>query len=659
MANKVLRLLRHDEKILELHQGLTARRIPHEFYALPELVCEKQQEQQLKEINEKFFKEGKWERVGDLFKGSDKTTEKDANKKQIFTKKTFYLGKDILYYFSKDSIFVAVLTNKLEIQEVNAIPLQHVKIWGDKDPKDNRPLIKIDSPSSQLLVLKANSQTDYIMWYNSIYFAAMHAHTKRKLEDFDKIITKIEQDTSRMDKKDIASFFYGVEGLLKVDETRKVLFESFSQHKPEYKYLGEMYELIKEYKQYSAYRKISEALIKAKRIYNMLTDFTLNQEATEEAKDTQDTRNEIMKDMENAFIEIDAKEAISEIAPEALIASINTSLQQANLHSTIFNELEHNLVGKFKALYEETRAEQSAGYDSLRLLKLPVNRLKKSLQWSAPCFLENLVKTQQLMEGRMNGRALKPSNSVQFIIDEEMPRFSMPAMQRRATVDITKLKRQDNIITKDNNGWVLMQQLNQTYFIQSKVSGQYYSEGNYSRTQQFYDILGHSFINLLACSTYFDYFGPWVLFNDIQYLFHFEVLCIALVHYCINLLLNNFHKFWTFIINVFACFFQRVMLARSYLWNLYYFSIWCQGHRACFVFRFVGVKEKLSSAQEYQQFVHGLVHLHVVLAKISRTCSYFLYEQPLFNAFISPDCSFIYRIEYLLLSMRILQFSLS
>ena len=37
-------------------------------------------------------------------KGSEKALEPGVDKKQAFSKKTFYLGKDILYYLSKDSI---------------------------------------------------------------------------------------------------------------------------------------------------------------------------------------------------------------------------------------------------------------------------------------------------------------------------------------------------------------------------------------------------------------------------------------------------------------------------------------------------------------------------------------------------------------------------
>ena len=106
LFERLLRLLRPDERILDLHKLLMAHRIQHDFYALINSNYEKlNQEAKMKEFNENFFKEGKWERVGDLFKGSEKTLEGDADKRQPFSKKTFYLGKDILYYISKDRIF--------------------------------------------------------------------------------------------------------------------------------------------------------------------------------------------------------------------------------------------------------------------------------------------------------------------------------------------------------------------------------------------------------------------------------------------------------------------------------------------------------------------------------------------------------------------------
>jgi len=44
---------------------------------------------------------GKWERVGELLKGSEKALDKTADPKQAFRKRTFYLGKDTLYYINK------------------------------------------------------------------------------------------------------------------------------------------------------------------------------------------------------------------------------------------------------------------------------------------------------------------------------------------------------------------------------------------------------------------------------------------------------------------------------------------------------------------------------------------------------------------------------
>lgn len=103
---KLLRLLSPNNLILELHRTLLEQKIIHEFYALPLQLYEKINTPVIAlDYNEKFFKESKWERVGELMKYSEKLGETDPKKQHIYTKKTCYLGKDTLYYISKDSIF--------------------------------------------------------------------------------------------------------------------------------------------------------------------------------------------------------------------------------------------------------------------------------------------------------------------------------------------------------------------------------------------------------------------------------------------------------------------------------------------------------------------------------------------------------------------------
>ncbi len=44
-----------------------------------------------------------------MMKGSERALDKDADKKQIYSKRTFYLSKDVLYYISKDSTMLEQL----------------------------------------------------------------------------------------------------------------------------------------------------------------------------------------------------------------------------------------------------------------------------------------------------------------------------------------------------------------------------------------------------------------------------------------------------------------------------------------------------------------------------------------------------------------------
>ncbi len=334
---------------------------------------------------------------------------------------------------------------------MSAIPLQHVKIWGDKDPKDNKPLIKIDSPSSQLLVLKSSSQTDYMMWYNSIYFAALHAHAKRKMEEFDKALIRLEQENSRTDKKDVASFFYGAEGMLKVDESKELLFGKLADYKEECKYLGQLYDLIGEYKGYCECGQTVGAIKRLSKIHQMITDFKLGDDedpnsdsaaefspaaAEEEAKEKpQLTRISMMEDMQKTYMEMDFKATIKEIVTESIIERITLALKDSEASSAsaskpppmdLFKELEAALIAKFKTYYLEMYASDEAMRDSLQLLTIPVERFKKMLHWTPPSFFDTFpspVKDRSL-DGKLQPRMAR-SNSLQIENREDLARTSL------------------------------------------------------------------------------------------------------------------------------------------------------------------------------------------------------------------------------------------
>ncbi len=145
--------MRPDERLLEVHISLNQKRVSHDFYALiPTGLLEKMGSEgpaavaaatttgaKPKEFSDKMFKEGsilknerktktslgKWDRVGELFKAvedeKDAAAESGGKKPLLYSKRTFYLGKDILYYISKErtQFFILALL-KQEPQKNNS-----------------------------------------------------------------------------------------------------------------------------------------------------------------------------------------------------------------------------------------------------------------------------------------------------------------------------------------------------------------------------------------------------------------------------------------------------------------------------------------------------------------------------------------------------------
>ena len=330
------------------------------------------------------------------------------------------------------------------------MPLQHVKIAGDKDPKDGKPLIKIDSPSSQLLILKADSQADYVMWYNSIYVAAVHAHAKRKLDEFDKALNRLELENSRNDKKEIASFFSGIEGMLKESESCKLLFENLEQHKPEYKYLAETYSSIQEYKELCKRGQLIGAFMIAKKIHTMINNFSITSNNQDEETKESDKeggpqkeedqeipdREDLSAEMQKAYIEQDFKELVNGITKEPFKVALSTLIQVGNLEKSmpsaldIFNEFEAGLVSKFKVLHDEIKAMNKPDKDAMKLLIIPLTRFKKAIKWIPATYYEDYVERQRMTE-EIESR----SKSFRIPIPAQNMIGTDRHLQRRATVN--------------------------------------------------------------------------------------------------------------------------------------------------------------------------------------------------------------------------------
>jgi len=108
LVDQILRVVKSHEKILELEQILNSKKISHEYHSIAQAEYKQEKLPITNELNEKFFKSNKWDRVGELLKKSEKMNEES---KEQFNKKMFYLGNDILYYLNKnkDSILLGRL----------------------------------------------------------------------------------------------------------------------------------------------------------------------------------------------------------------------------------------------------------------------------------------------------------------------------------------------------------------------------------------------------------------------------------------------------------------------------------------------------------------------------------------------------------------------
>ena len=127
-------------------------------------------------------------------------------------------------------------------------------------------MIKIEAPPAQLLVLKATSKADYVMWYNSIFLAATNSHAKKKMDEFKKVTTKLERLNSQEDRKEIIGFFSNVKVMRSVNENRELLFENLTSQNPEIGYLCEIYQLVRNYDEYCGSGNFEKALHEIKKI---------------------------------------------------------------------------------------------------------------------------------------------------------------------------------------------------------------------------------------------------------------------------------------------------------------------------------------------------------------------------------------------------------
>jgi len=308
----------------------------------------------------------------------------------------FYLGNDILYGISKDRIFTIFEFIKAN-KKPHVIPLHLAEIFNIKDPKDNKPLIKLSINNAPALILKPNNQQDFISWFNFIQMSAMNATGKKKLEDFGKALGKLEIDMSEIDKNEITTLFSGIEHILKSETSRTLMFEQFSNANRKFSYLGVLYDTLQNFQMMSKFGRLSNSLDCARKIYKIVTNFDLQEMGNEEDKCALVYNEEDLNRPEEP-LQIEVKEMMKTIVNPEILQSIKTDIEFIEKEGfpalkqkseLIFSELTKKLYIKIEETQKETFKTNSKNQE-LKLLSIPVTKLKKSLQWSMPNLFINL-----------------------------------------------------------------------------------------------------------------------------------------------------------------------------------------------------------------------------------------------------------------------------
>ena len=357
--------------------------------------------------------------MGELHKGSDKVFFKDADKKQVYSKRMVYLGNETLYYINKSDG---------KDKQISIISLKSAKLSEDRDPRDGMRLIKIDTPSSLSVVFKANDMTDFDMWYNSIYFSAANAHAKRKIEDLTTAVTKLEMENVKTDEEIVKAFFEGVDGMLTTEESRRVLFEEITNKLPANKYLGELYDMITEYKELESVQQFVKAVEIAKKIYKMVTNFDLSEFQKEDqpkvASEATGKRDILMVCMEDEYLEKDVRDLMKSLSTPETLAKIRTALElidkqgmaisiSKGINFNLFAELKLDLIQKIKEANNEKGPDSQLQSKPFDILTLPTKRYNRILQWFEPRLPQYLSVSPESENGRITAYLAKPSNTIE------------------------------------------------------------------------------------------------------------------------------------------------------------------------------------------------------------------------------------------------------
>ena len=266
--------------------------------------------------------------------------------------------------------------------------------------KNSKNIIKLILPSSNTFLLKADSSVDFFAWYSHIHSSINNAKAKGRINKYDRSISNLENNNSEIDKMNLLSFFNGVTGMLKIKEAREVLFERLEFQKPEYKYLGILYNSIIKYKEFYQYEQFAYAMMKFKNICKIMTNFTISDYEEEVKADNHDKpiRQEIMEDIERVYIEEDVRKLMKDIFPSSIKLTLNKLVKQndpENLTKSLFDKIEENLITKFNEIYQEI---DSFDDESVQMLKIPLKTFKKSFHYAPKLqFLGNLIESQKTL----------------------------------------------------------------------------------------------------------------------------------------------------------------------------------------------------------------------------------------------------------------------
>lgn len=283
----------------------------------------------------------------------------------------------------------------VESSEVNAIALHQVKISAEK-----KNIIKIEAPPSQIIRLKAITNSDYMMWYNSIYLAAMHSHSKRKMEDFNKVTARLEGINTANEQQVIQGFFTSIEGMLSTSEGREFFFRNFSSLKSETSYLCELYNLVRNYAKKSAKANYGEALKEVRKIKRILDSLCFDEEVKEGG-------------LEKDSVEVEAREVIDSIFPLALrkeISEISEKEETVYCDSSLFIDSEKKLLKKFAPVYKRVQKLEEIPKN---LVRMPTLQFAKVLKAPVtPGFFESLANTQKAGGGRRSSKGLRTAKTL-------------------------------------------------------------------------------------------------------------------------------------------------------------------------------------------------------------------------------------------------------